>query len=899
MVSVRRIEALADAAEVLTSSQPAWRRLSLLLEHGRALLDLDELGALGRDRSDGRRLSLVARAGRAGAAPRPEAGEVALAAPLLELWDRGESGSPPSETSETSETSAASSVAVPVRGRGAVLGALVAHTAGAPLAGEDLATLQVYAALAAPLVASLREEETAGGSRLDKLSEIARVVGSGGDARTLLREVCRTTARLCAADRCAVFLWNATTGEVTPRTSQMVRHHAEPEEWERFKRMKRRRIGEMPFVDAVARARRPLTIADARGSLLIHPEWVAAFGLKSVLGVPLISGGQVFGVLVLDNSSDGRPFTPESIELAAAASDYVASGLERALLLEETELRLKRTQAGLEIARALGSARELIPVLKDISQLAARACDMDRCSIYRWRQERLIPLASQFRDGRTDETLWRLFKGLGAMRVEELPIFSETIRSRTAVVVNEPASALLPENLRQLGLREFLVVPLIRQDEVIGAMALDNEGPRARPVKPLQVEMATTIASQVALVVENASLQEETRRSLVAAQAANRAKSEFLANVSHEIRTPLNGVIGMSELLLSAELPAAFREPLDIIKTSAHTLRGLIDNVLDLSKIEAGQLSLEQLDFDPAETLRQVVRLLALPAREKGIELRLDIAPSAHGRLVGDAARLRQVLLNLVGNGIKFTPEGSVSIRIERVERIEPAVAAGRDCALRFTVQDTGIGIAPEAQARLFEPFTQADSSITRRYGGTGLGLAITRRLIELMGGKIDLDSIPGAGSTFRFVLPFDHSREPAGAPPAADPPAPLEALRARFRILLADDNEINRRVAALQLEVLGYRFLTVDDGLEAVTAFSREHFDAVLMDCRMPVMDGYEATQRLRLHAHGSNVPIIAVSASVLKEDVELCYAAGMSDYLAKPFQLSDLAAILDRWLL
>ena len=884
MVSVRKIEALADAAEVLTSAQPAWRRLSLLLEHGRALLDLDELGALGRDRSDGRQLSRAARAGRAGAAPRPEAGEVALAAPLLELWDRGEPASP------------TSAVAVPVRARGAVLGALVAHTAGVPLSDEDFATLQAYAALAAPLLLSLAAEETAGGSRLDKLSEIARVVGSGGDARTLLREVCRTTARLCAADRCAVFLWNATTGEVTPRTSQMVRHHAEPEAWEKFKGMKRRRIGEMPFVDAVARARRPLAIADARGSDLVHPEWVAAFGLKSVLGVPLISGGQVFGVLVLDNTSDGRPFTPESIELAAAASDYVASGLERALLLEETELRLKRTQASLEIARALGSARELKPILKDIAQLAARACDMDRCSIYRWRQERLIPMASQFRDGRTDETLWRLFKGLGALRVEEFPIFAETIRSRTAVVVNEPASARLPEELRQLGLRGFLVVPLVRQDEVLGAMALDNEGPRARPVTPLQVDMATTIASQVALVVENASLQEETRRSLVAAQAANRAKSDFLASVSHEIRTPLNGVIGMSELLLSAELPAAFREPLDVIKTSAHTLRGLIDNVLDLSKIEAGQLSLEQLDFDPAETLRQVARLLALPAREKGIELRLDIAPGADGRLVGDAARLRQALLNLVGNGIKFTSEGSVSLQVEPVERAE---AAGRDCALRFTVQDTGIGITPEAQARLFEPFTQADSSITRRYGGTGLGLAITRRLIELMGGKIDLESTPGQGSTFRFVLPFDRSREPARAPSAAGPQAPLEALRARFRILLADDNEINRKVAALQLEVLGYRFLTVDDGQEAVTAFSREHFDAVLMDCRMPVMDGYEATQRLRLHAHGSDVPIIAVSASVLKEDVELCYAAGMNDHLAKPFQLSDLAAILDRWLL
>jgi len=883
VVSVGRIESLADAAQILTGSQPAWRQLSLLLEHGRALLDLDALCLLVRGRRDGQGLDRAARAVRAGIAPPSEAAEVALAVPWVEIWDRGDPEAP----------QPAPSVVLPVLARGAVVGVLVAHTAGPPLSGDDLATLQTYAALAALLVAVLRHEEEEGRSRLEKLSEIARVVGAGGDARTLLKEVCLKTADLCQADRCAVFLWNAATGEVTAATSQMVRHRADPGDWERFKGMRRRRVGEMPFIDTVARARRPLVIADARGSELVHPEWVAAFGLKSMLGVPLISGEQVFGVLVLDNTTDGRPFTPESIELAAAASDYVASGLERALLLEETELRLKRTQASLEIARALGSARELKPILREISQLAARACDMDRCSIYGWRQGRLIPMTSQFRDGRSDGTLWRLFKGLGTLRVEDFPVFAETIRSRTPVVINEPVSGRVPAELEALGLRELLVVPLIRQDEVMGAMALDNAGPRPRPIKLLQVEMATTIASQVVLVVENASLQEETRRSLVEAQAASRAKSEFLANVSHEIRTPLNGVIGMSELLLAEDLPAAFREPLEVIKASADTLRGLIDNILDLSKIEAGQLTLERLDFDPVQTLDQVTRLLLPLARKKGIELRLDVAPKARGWLRGDASRLRQVLLNLVGNGIKFTAEGSVALRME------PAEIAGRDCALRFIIQDTGIGIAPEVQARLFEPFAQADPSITRRYGGTGLGLAITRRLIERMGGEIDLQSTPGAGTTVRFLLPFDRAPELSGTVPVFDLSASQEALRSRFRILLADDNEVNRMVAARQLEILGYPYVTVDDGQKAVAAFAEQPFDAVLMDCRMPVMDGYEATRRLRLHDNGRDVPIIAVTAFALKEDIERCFAAGMSDYLSKPFQLSDLAAVLDRWLL
>ncbi|HBL25239.1 MAG TPA: hypothetical protein DD490_00210 [Acidobacteria bacterium] len=884
MGSVRRIEALAEAAEILTGSQPVWRQLSLLLEHARALLDLDELCALVRDRADGRRLTRATRAWRPGTVPPSEAEVVALVAPLLELWDRG--------AHET--LSAAPGVAIPVRVHGAVLGALVAHPAGgAEPSGEDRAILRAYAALGAPLVASLGRQDDPVRSRLEQLSEIARIVGSGGDARTLLNEVCRKTALLCDADRCAVFLWNADTGEVTPATSQMVRHHVDPEEWQKFKRMGRRRIGKMPFVDSVARARRPLTLTDARGSDHVDQEWVVAFGLKSVLGVPLISGGEVFGVLVLDNPSDGRPFSPEAVELASSASDYVASGLERALLLEETGLRLKRTQASLEIARALGSARELKATLNEIAQLAAGACAMDRCSIYRWREGRLNPVTSQFRDGRADEGLWRLFKGLGALRVEEFPAFAETVRVRTPIVINEPDSERLPVELRPLGLREVLMVPLIRQDEVIGVMALDNVGPQLRPVKALQVEMATTIASQVALVVENASLQEETRRSLVAAQAASRAKSEFLANVSHEIRTPLNGVIGMSEILVTADLPADFREPLEVIKTSAQTLRGLIDNVLDLSKIEAGQLSLERVGFDLTDVLDQVVRLLALPAQEKGIELRREIAAGALGRYTGDAARLRQILVNLLGNGVKFTAAGTVLLQVE------PADPAGRDAALRFLIRDTGIGIAPEAQAQLFQPFTQADSSITRRYGGTGLGLAITRRLIELMGGRIALSSTPGEGSTFELVLPFDRDRDLPQAAPDADLKGPQEAQRSRFRILLADDNEVNRLVAARQLELLGYRFAAVENGEQAVHAFAAGRFDAVLMDCRMPVMDGYEATRRLRLQLAGRDIPIIAVTAFALKEDAERCLAAGMTDYLSKPFQISDLAAVLDRWLL
>ncbi len=227
-----------------------------------------------------------------------------------------------------------------VRVHGAVRGALVTHTAGAPLSGEDLATLRAYAALAAPLVASLSGEQEAGRSQLDKLSEIARVVGSGGDARALLREVCLKTAELCQADRCAVFLWNAATGEVTPATSQMVRDVAEPGAWERFKAMARRRAGKMPFVDAVARARRPLAIADARGSELVHQDWVTAFGVKSLLGVPLISGGQVFGALVLDNASRKRTGQGLDLPVRPAIRPRLGAGPDRSASWGVAELRM-------------------------------------------------------------------------------------------------------------------------------------------------------------------------------------------------------------------------------------------------------------------------------------------------------------------------------------------------------------------------------------------------------------------------------------------------------------------------------------------------------------------------------------------------------------------------------
>jgi PAS domain S-box-containing protein len=397
------------------------------------------------------------------------------------------------------------------------------------------------------------------------------------------------------------------------------------------------------------------------------------------------------------------------------------------------------------------------------------------------------------------------------------------------------------------------------------------------------------------------------------AESANLAKSAFIANMSHEIRTPMNAILGLAYLLRRGATTPAQVASIEKIELSGRHLLALIDDVLDLSKIEAGRMTLEQVPFDPTAVVREVGELLHPRAEEKGIALELDCAPDLPTAVLGDPVRVRQVLLNLGSNAVKFTERGSVKI----VARREPSPDSQRE-RLRFEVHDTGIGIDPRQQAQLFQPFQQADGSTTRRFGGTGLGLAISRRLAGLMSGEIGLESSPGVGSTFHFVVPFGRcegctpifplpapTRSLAGPvtarpspPDAATATAPpLRACAAECRLLLVEDNAFNQEVAGDLLRAEGYVVDVAGDGEQALALAAGNTYDLVLMDMQMPVMDGMEATRRLRQLPAYARTPIVAMTANAYREDWHRCRAAGMDDFLAKPVEPERLYATVRWW--
>lgn len=404
-------------------------------------------------------------------------------------------------------------------------------------------------------------------------------------------------------------------------------------------------------------------------------------------------------------------------------------------------------------------------------------------------------------------------------------------------------------------------------------------------------------------ITDRKTAEQQAKRAAELAEAANRAKSRFIANMSHEFRTPLNGIIGMTELILLSEIDQEQRDNMKIVQNSAETLLTLINDVLDFSKIEAEKMNLEHIDYNIHELMDITIKAHRPLALEKKIDLLLHIGKRVPQVVIGDPHRLKQVLNNLIGNAIKFTSEGSVKISIEGQDLSEEQMM------LQFKVKDTGIGIAEKDMPKLFKSFSQVDDSQTREFGGTGLGLVISQQIVELMGGHINVDSDPGIGTIFQFTIPmrYAHTTTSEGVDKEYTPSeqqllppddVSIEPQYSGLKVLLADDDRISRLITMRMLEKLGHRVEYVENGLEALHKLEADSsYDVVLMDIQMPVMDGLDATNQIRYSTriHNNRIPIIAVTAHAFKDDQEQILASGMDGALSKPLPIQKLAEMLN----
>jgi len=569
-------------------------------------------------------------------------------------------------------------------------------------------------------------------------------------------------------------------------------------------------------------------------------EFIMSFGLRACWSVPIRdSRGAVLGTFALYHR---WPATPRdgALRLVEAGAQLVGNAIER-----------------MRAEQALRDSAERLALAEDSASVGLWVLDVPTRVLM------------------TSEGLARLVQsvhGPGRLTFDQ---WCDRVHPDDRVLLKRLTESAIATGTCEAEFRMVMPDNTTRWFRTQGQLQLQNGQPQRVTGVTIDITSQKLIAQRL----------EEAR---MAAEAAAHAKSEFLANMSHEIRTPMNGIIGSICLLVDSGINDEQRDHLETIRVCGETLLQLVNDIMDVAKVEAGMLVLEQTPFDLELLLREAVAVIAPLARARNLDLRRQVNREVPRWLVGDPQRLRQVLLNLLSNAVKFTQSGSVAIGV--------ALAGQRDHSvdLRFTVTDTGIGIPPDMRDVIFDPFTQADSSTTRRYGGTGLGLTICRKLVSLMNGLLELESEPGRGSTFRFILRLPIAESPAALSPTVEP---CEAAGRHLRILLAEDNAINQKVAARLLERMGHAVDLVDNGRQAVAAFENTPYDLVLMDCQMPVMDGYAAARAIRLLDCGREIPIVAMTANAMAEDRQRCLECGMDDYWSKPISLARLEAGIAEW--
>jgi signal transduction histidine kinase/DNA-binding NarL/FixJ family response regulator len=832
---------------------------------------------------------------------------------IVHITDAAAQGSGPDDPVYRAATEAGvrTVLFVPLRNEQRLLGYITANRREVrPFSDKEIALLENFAAQAviamenARLITETREalqQQTA-------TAEVLQVINSSpGDLAPVFDSILEKALRLCGAAHGHVFRVEGDVGRA-------VAARGDPTfvEW----LLKQEPIQPTPggILHRMKRGERVVQIPDStntegyRAGTAIR-ELIDRSGVRTTLGVALHNDSTLLGAIFV-NRREVRPFTDKEIALLQNFAVQAVIAIENARLLGELRSRtaelvrsVEELQLLSEVGQAVSSALDVRTVLSTILVRSVGMTGADAGAVFRYRVgDRSFSLVEAF--GWDDAWL----RSVGELRIPETETAMGEAAARSSPIqiadLAERASGPLRDASLAAGYRAVLIVPLVGQERVLGTLVLQRRATGEFP--PEAVRLMQTLASQSVLAIENARLIAQLRERTDAAEAAradaeaaNEAKSTFLATMSHEIRTPMNGVLGMMEVL---ERQGLGEDQLPLVATmhdSAQALLRIIDDVLDFSKIEAGRLELETTAFSLSGLVAGAVDTLRPQANAKGLAITAETEPGSHDALIGDPTRIRQILFNLLSNAVKFTERGEVVVRAGTVP-----LGHGRT-RLTLAVEDTGIGLDAEQQARLFQPFSQADSSTTRRYGGTGLGLSIVRRLAQLMGGDVTVDSAAGEGSIFTVTLTLEAA--PAESPlaallkPAVAQSAATVPVGYATRLLVVDDHPVNREVLVRQLKLLGLAADTAEDGGEALAMWAPGRYAAVLADLHMPGMDGFELTRQLRAaeaESGDARIPIVAVTANAMRGEEERCLAAGMDAYLAKPVAIDRLRATLERWL-